>query len=113
MSLPFADVNVPNSSPFFPSPLSLSSYCRADQLASLLGIRISIDRGGTFADVFCDWRVEGEETRREKVFKLLSVDTNNYEDAPTEGVRRVLEHVLGVSIPRGQKLDTSKIEYIR
>jgi len=63
--------------------------------------------------VFCDWRVEGEETRREKVFKLLSVDSNNYDDAPTEGVRRVLEHVLGTSIPRGQKLDTTKIEYIR
>ena len=27
--------------------------------------------------------------------KLLSVDTANYKDAPTEGIRRVLEEVTG------------------
>ncbi|GAA6064254.1 hypothetical protein JCM10212_006403 [Sporobolomyces blumeae] len=76
-------------------------------------IRISIDRGGTFADVHASWRVEGQAERREKVFKLLSVDPGNYDDAPTEGVRRVLEFATQQSIPRGTKLDTSKIEYIR
>jgi 5-oxoprolinase (ATP-hydrolysing) len=39
----------------------------------------------------------------------VSQDPANYRDAPTEGIRRVLEIVMGESIPRGQTLDTSKI----
>lgn len=76
-------------------------------------IRISCDRGGTFLDCWCSWKVEGEKNRREKVFKLLSSDPSNYRDAPTEACRRVLEHVTGNSYPRGIKLPTDKIEYIR
>ncbi|GAA5835484.1 hypothetical protein JCM3766R1_006429 [Sporobolomyces carnicolor] len=76
-------------------------------------IRISCDRGGTFLDCWCSWKVEGEKSRREKVFKLLSSDPSNYQDAPTEACRRVLEHVTGKSYPRGVKLPTEKIEYIR
>lgn len=39
--------------------------------------------------------------------KLLSEDPNNYEDAPTEGIRRILQQATGRSFPRGQKLDVS------
>lgn len=39
----------------------------------------------------------------------VSQDPNNYRDAPTEGIRRVLEKVLGKSLPRGEKLNTDKI----
>lgn len=47
------------------------------------------------------------------VIKLLSVDPANYEDAPLEGIRRLLERFTGAEIPRGQPLDTSQIESIR
>ncbi|GAA5881825.1 hypothetical protein JCM16303_006468 [Sporobolomyces ruberrimus] len=76
-------------------------------------IRISCDRGGTFLDCWASWKVEGEKERKEKVFKLLSSDPSNYEDAPTEACRRVLEYVTGNPYPRGVKLPTEKIEYIR
>lgn len=39
----------------------------------------------------------------------MSQDPNNYKDAPTEGIRRVLEIVTGEKIQRGNVLDTSKI----
>lgn len=40
---------------------------------------------------------------------LVSQDPANYRDAPTEGIRRILEVVTGTSIPRGQILKTDKI----
>lgn len=48
----------------------------------------AIDRGGTFTDVFARL-----PNGRERVLKLLSHDPQNYNDAPTEGIRRVLEQV--------------------
>jgi hypothetical protein len=39
----------------------------------------------------------------------VSQDPANYNDAPTEGIRRVLETVIGKAIPRGEKLDIAKI----
>ena len=39
--------------------------------------------------------------------------TNSYPDAPTEGVRRVLEWFTGEKIPRHQPIDTSRIEFLR
>ncbi|BGP57766.1 hypothetical protein JCM8202_002418 [Rhodotorula sphaerocarpa] len=75
-------------------------------------IRISIDRGGTFTDVHTSWP-DAAGNRDERVLKLLSVDPSNYEDAPTEACRRVLELATGQRILRRQKLDTSKIDYIR
>ena len=48
----------------------------------------AIDRGGTFTDVFA--QCPGGHVR---VLKLLSEDPANYADAPTEGIRRVLEQV--------------------
>ncbi|KAG8713991.1 hypothetical protein FRC11_010258 [Ceratobasidium sp. 423] len=56
---------------------------------------------------------DNPDEREEIVVKLLSQDPNNYRDAPTEGIRRVLEKVLGKSLPRGEKLNTDKIDFIR
>ncbi|KAF8128983.1 Hydantoinase/oxoprolinase-domain-containing protein [Boletus edulis] len=77
-------------------------------------IRICADRGGTFCDVHTSYPdPERPGERKELVVKLLSQDPNNYNDAPTEGIRRVLEAVTGEKIKRGSVLDTSKIDYIR
>ncbi|KAI8718172.1 hypothetical protein NCS52_00595300 [Fusarium sp. LHS14.1] len=72
-------------------------------------IRIAIDRGGTFTDV----HAYVPNTRHEQVFKLLSVDAKNYKDAPTEGIRRVLEKFRGTNLPREELIDTWDIESIR
>ncbi|CAN8105382.1 unnamed protein product [Discula destructiva] len=73
-----------------------------------LGIRISIDRGGTFTDVHAS--IPG---KCDIILKLLSVDPANYQDAPTEGIRRILELATGIPHPRGQLLDLQHIESIR
>uniref|UniRef100_A0A0C9RU22 Oplah_2 protein n=2 Tax=Fopius arisanus TaxID=64838 RepID=A0A0C9RU22_9HYME len=66
----------------------------------------AIDRGGTFTDVFA--RCPGGRVR---VMKLLSVDPDNYDDAPREGIRRILEQETGRVI--GDVIDTSEISWIR
>ncbi|KAH9240255.1 hypothetical protein K456DRAFT_1930736 [Colletotrichum gloeosporioides 23] len=73
-------------------------------------IRIAIDRGGTFTDVHA--YIPGS-SEPEMVFKLLSVDPRNYNDAPTEGIRRVLSHFRGKSLPRDEPLDITDVESIR
>ncbi|KAH9003327.1 5-oxoprolinase [Lactarius hatsudake] len=79
-----------------------------------MSVRISADRGGTFCDVYANYPdPDNPQQRKELVVKLLSQDPANYQDAPTEGIRRVLEAVTGESIPRGEKLDITKIDYIR
>lgn len=47
---------------------------------SVTDIKIAIDRGGTFTDI---WATAPGQP--DLAFKLLSVDPSNYEDAPTEG----------------------------
>jgi 5-oxoprolinase (ATP-hydrolysing) len=47
------------------------------------------------------------------IIKLLSEDPANYEDAPLEGIRRLMSRFTGREIPRGEPLDTAKIESIR
>lgn len=77
-------------------------------------IRICADRGGTFCDVHASYPdPDNLHERKDIVVKLLSQDPGNYKDAPTEGIRRVLETITGKVIPRGSILDTSKIDYIR
>ncbi|EAW07039.1 5-oxoprolinase [Aspergillus clavatus NRRL 1] len=71
-------------------------------------ITISIDRGGTFTDVHAI--VPG---RPDIILKLLSVDPGHYEDAPTEGVRQILELVTGKPHPRGQPLELGPIGSLR
>lgn len=56
----------------------------------------SVDRGGTFTDV-CVFREDGSC----RVLKLLSQDPSNYEDAPTEAIRRVLQEENGYKLPKG------------
>ncbi|KZW02220.1 hypothetical protein EXIGLDRAFT_829430 [Exidia glandulosa HHB12029] len=77
-------------------------------------IRICADRGGTFCDVYASYPdPDHDGERKEMIVKLLSQDANNYADAPTEGIRRILETVTGENIPRGTTLKTDKIDYIR
>ncbi|KAI5465991.1 Hydantoinase B/oxoprolinase-domain-containing protein [Mariannaea sp. PMI_226] len=76
--------------------------------AAAANIRIAIDRGGTFTDVHA--AVPGHP---DIILKLLSEDPSNYNDAPTEGIRRILEQVTGEPHPRGQPLDLRRIEHIR
>lgn len=47
------------------------------------------------------------------VIKLLSEDPSNYQDAPLEGIRRILSKFTGREIPRGDPIDTSLIQSIR
>lgn len=72
-------------------------------------LRFCIDRGGTFTDVYAE--VPGKSEGR--TMKLLSVDPSNYDDAPVEGIRRILEEYTGVEIPRNSKIPTDKIEWVR
>lgn len=71
-------------------------------------VKIAVDRGGTFTDIWAYLPGSGEIT-----FKLLSVDPGNYEDAPAEGVRRVLELFTGERIEKGTLLNGELIEWIR
>lgn len=73
-------------------------------------LQIAIDRGGTFTDAL--GRVPGSGWE-DIVIKLLSHDPNNYKDAPREAVRRIVEIHRGKKIGRGEKMETSDIEYIR
>lgn len=75
-----------------------------------LGLQIAIDRGGTFTD--CLGRIPAvgpDQPERDIVIKLLSHDPSNYRDAPTEGIRRILELATGRKIPRSQKISTEDI----
>jgi len=71
-------------------------------------IKFSIDRGGTFTDVYAE--VPGEPGVR--VVKLLSENPDHYQDAPSEGIRRILEQVTGKPVSSGD-LGGSRIEWIR
>ncbi|KAK6376489.1 hypothetical protein LTS17_007084 [Exophiala oligosperma] len=77
-------------------------------MAQTSKIRISIDRGGTFTDVHAS--VPGKP---DIILKLLSVDPSNYQDAPTEGIRRILELATGESFPRGKPLNMAHIDRLR
>lgn len=77
----------------------------------MAGIRIAIDRGGTFTD--CIGNPGTGKAEDDVLIKLLSVDPQNYPDANLEGVRRLLEIFEKRKIPRGEPLDTSGIESLR
>eukprot|EP00980_Cylindrotheca_fusiformis_P021998 scaffold8869_cov136-Cylindrotheca_fusiformis.AAC.4 len=70
----------------------------------------AIDRGGTFTDVFVRLP-NGEEV----VSKLLSEDPQHYDDAPTEGIRRLLDKFdeSPIDYSRGRKVCTTNIGSIR
>jgi hypothetical protein len=71
------------------------------------GADISAKRGGTFTD--CVGNPGTGKLEDDVIIKLLSVDPQNYDDAPLEGIRRLLERFTGKEIPRGKPLDTSEI----
>ncbi|TVY29390.1 Uncharacterized protein LHYA1_G001896 [Lachnellula hyalina] len=71
-------------------------------------IKIAIDRGGTFTDVWAS-----APNKPDVVLKLLSVDPGNYQDAPTEGIRRVLSIYGGSEILRGRLLPKDNLEIVR
>ena len=72
-------------------------------------IRFSIDRGGTFTDVYAEVPRQGTIYTE----KLLSVDPANYPDAPREGIRRLLEKILKISVPISVPLASLGIQWIR
>lgn len=72
-----------------------------------MSFKFAIDRGGTFTDVYAELPGGGS-----RVLKLLSVD-DAYDDAPTEGVRRILEAETGQTLPRGIPIPTERIAWIR
>lgn len=79
-------------------------------------IKFCIDRGGTFTDCIAFVKEDEEIPESEEkiiVTKLLSVDPNNYQDAPREAIRRVLEQVTGKEIPRNKKIPVDNISQIR
>lgn len=68
-------------------------------------LRFAIDRGGTFTDVICTIRFADGSTSVDSC-KLLSVNPGQYPDAPSEGIRRLLQrHVL----PAEDQCDDSRI----
>jgi 5-oxoprolinase (ATP-hydrolysing) len=76
--------------------------------------RFCIDRGGTFTDVYAE--VPGAapgDPPTHRTLKLLSEDPANYESAPREGIRRILQDVTGEVIPRDAPVPTKRIEWIR
>ncbi|WWC72324.1 uncharacterized protein I206_106286 [Kwoniella pini CBS 10737] len=97
------------------------------------GVRVAIDRGGTFCDVWAFIPnhlfnppiplellgnadiIPGDESDNgvQVTFKLLSVDPANYDDAPSEGIRRLLQIVKKQEVSREGLYDTSLIESVR
>jgi len=70
--------------------------------------RFSIDRGGTFTDIYAE--VPGEPGYR--VLKLLSENPGHYPDASIEGIRHILEEFAGRPQPLGN-FDSSAVEWVR
>jgi 5-oxoprolinase (ATP-hydrolysing) len=80
----------------------------------------AIDRGGTFTDIYCTL----PNGRGEIVTKLLSEDPSHYNDAPTEGIRRILQQYdhdgttttttsSNIDYSRGHPVSTTNIGSIR
>ncbi|KAI8638943.1 Hydantoinase B/oxoprolinase-domain-containing protein [Parasitella parasitica] len=76
-------------------------------------LTICIDRGGTFTDCIGFVGNPGDKNYREYVVKLLSEDPSNYKDAPTEGIRRIVELATGKKHPRSEPVPTQNIESVR
>lgn len=81
------------------------------QTMTIQGIKISIDRGGTFTDCIGNPGTGNQED--DVIIKLLSVDPSNYSDSNLEGIRRLLEILTGMKQERGKPLDTSSIASLR
>lgn len=75
--------------------------------------RFSIDRGGTFCDIYCE--IDDLESGKTKVVvkKLLSEDPTHYEDAPREAIRRIISSEEGIEIKDAKEIDNRLIQWIR
>uniref|UniRef100_A0A0W0EUW7 Putative 5-oxoprolinase n=1 Tax=Moniliophthora roreri TaxID=221103 RepID=A0A0W0EUW7_MONRR len=102
-------------------------------MAGPQSVVIACDRGGTFSDIWAfiprhlyksdlpaslvgnavivegAGNLDGVQVQ----LKLLSEDPVNYQDAPTEGIRRILQIFEGREIHRGEKIDTKLIDSVR
>ncbi len=74
--------------------------------------RFSIDRGGTFTDIYAEAPAKNGCAPEIVVLKLLSEDPANYADAPREGIRRVLSQITGNTYP-AHSFSAEEIEWIR
>ena len=70
--------------------------------------RFSIDRGGTFTDIYAE--VPGKPGFR--ILKLLSENPHQYPDAPLEGMRRIIQEVTGKPLS-SQMIPSGIIEWVR
>jgi 5-oxoprolinase (ATP-hydrolysing) len=59
-----------------------------------------IDRGGTFTDIYAEFVDGRDASLNHKILKLLSVDPPSYDDAPREGIRRILASVTGEALSK-------------
>jgi 5-oxoprolinase (ATP-hydrolysing) len=76
--------------------------------------RFNIDRGGTFTDIYCEYyNTTKINNHSHVVYKLLSQDKANYEDAPSEGIRRIISKVLAKEIKKGDKIPSYIIDSVR
>jgi len=69
------------------------------------GFRFSIDRGGTFTDIYAEFNGKA------RVLKLLSEDPQNYPDAPREGIRRILQEVKAYFLTHCNAINVSLLNY--
>ncbi|KAK7464733.1 hypothetical protein VKT23_005939 [Stygiomarasmius scandens] len=93
------------------------------------GVTVACDRGGTFTDVWAfipshlfkdppatllgNAVITPGQSGVQVQLKLLSEDPQNHADAPTEGIRRVLQIVKGKEISKGEPLDARLIDSVR
>jgi 5-oxoprolinase (ATP-hydrolysing) len=59
--------------------------------------------------VHYSWTEPESKARKDAVLKLLSQDPASYRDAPTEGIRRVLELVTGEAHSRHKPLPIDQL----
>ncbi|KXS20188.1 hypothetical protein M427DRAFT_94686 [Gonapodya prolifera JEL478] len=77
------------------------------------GIRVCIDRGGTFTDAVGFVPDSSEPSGfRHIVLKVLSVDPA-YPDAPREAIRKILSIATGTTIPRSQPIPSNLLRSVR
>lgn len=70
----------------------------------------SIDRGGTFTDVYCEYSLKNE--KHTTILKLLSEDSH-YKDAPREAIRRIISSHTKQSEISSSKVPAKNIRSIR
>lgn len=68
----------------------------------------SIDRGGTFTDVYAKC-----PNGKVVITKLLSNDPDNYKDAPSEAIRRIIGDYRGKPFQKDELIDGTVIKCIR